>query len=147
LLKQLPNPSIHETALKPSDLIKEPDILKFFMEDIDSLLENYEPGRPENKPDVTKQLIEIREQREKMIQEHMLKQAEQQQQQQAMNMMSNPTFLQNKLNEQTMLIQQLSLENNQLKEKLSYLEDKIKQLITEKIQTLKSNRDEISSTI
>jgi glycosyltransferase involved in cell wall biosynthesis len=41
LLKQLPNPSIHETALKPSDLIKEPDILKFFMEDIDSLLENY----------------------------------------------------------------------------------------------------------
>ena len=147
MLKQLPNPSIHETALKPSDLIKEPDILKFFMEDIDSLLENYEPGRPENKPDVTKQLIEIREQREKMIQEHMLKQAEQQQQQQAMNMMSNPTFLQNKLNEQTMLIQQLSLENNQLKEKLSYLEDKIKQLITEKIQTLKSNRDEISSTI
>jgi hypothetical protein len=82
-----------------------------------------------------------------MIQEHMLKQAEEQQQQQAMNMMSNPTFLQNKLNEQTMLIQQLSLENSQLKEKLSYLEDKIKQLITEKIQTLKSNRDEISSTI
>ena len=73
-----------------------------------------------------------------MIQEHMLKQAEQQQ---LMNM-SNPTFLQNKINEQTVFIQQLSLENSQLKEKLAYLEDKIKQLITEKIQNVKYNTPE-----
>ena len=144
LLKQLPNPCIHETTLKPSDLIKQPDVLKFFMEDIDALLENYEPGKPEYKPDVTKQLLEIKEQREKMMQEHMMKQAEQQE---TMNMMSNPTFLQNKLNEQTVVIQQLSLENSQLRDKITYLEDKIKQLITEKIQNIRSNRPETSSSI
>ena len=63
------------------------------------------------------------------------------------NMMSNPTFLQNKLNEQTIFIQQLSLENSQLREKITYLEDKMKQLITEKIQNIRSNRPETSSSI
>ena len=147
LLKQLPNPCIHETTLKPSDLIKQPDVLKFFMEDIDSLLEAYEPGKPEHKPDVTKQLLEIKEQRERMIHEHMVKQAEEQETMNKINMMSNPTFLQNKLNEQTIFIQQLSLENSQLREKITYLEDKMKQLITEKIQNIRSNRPETSSSI
>ena len=145
LLQQLPNPCIHETTIKPSDLIKQSDVLKFFMEDIDSLLEVYEPGRLEHKPDVTKQLKEIKEQRDKMIQEHMMQQAEQQETMNKINMMSNPTFLQNKLNEQTVFIQQISLENTQLREKITYLEDKIKQLITEKIQNIKSNIPETSS--
>jgi hypothetical protein len=77
------------------------------------------------------------------MQAHMLKQAEQHK---TMNM-SNPIFLQNKLNEQTMIIQQLSLENSQLKEKLYYLEEKIKQLIAEKIQNFKSNNPETISSI
>ena len=34
----------------------EDHIKKFFMEDIDKLLENYAPGKPEMKPDVLKQL-------------------------------------------------------------------------------------------
>ena len=117
------------------------------MEDIDSLLEAYEPGKPEHKPDVTKQLLEIKEQRERMIHEHMVKQAEEQETMNKINMMSNPTFLQNKLNEQTIFIQQLSLENSQLREKITYLEDKMKQLITEKIQNIRSNRPETSSSI
>ena len=33
------------------------DSLKRFMENIDSDLENYLPGRPEKKPDVLKQMI------------------------------------------------------------------------------------------
>ena len=37
-------------------------------------------------------------------------------------------------NEQSIIIQQLTLENSELKEKIQYLEDKIKKLIQEKIQ-------------
>ncbi len=46
-------------------------IKKFFMEDIDGLLEHYEPGRPHMKPDALKQIKEIEEKREKMIEEAM----------------------------------------------------------------------------
>jgi hypothetical protein len=42
LLAQMPNPHVHETALKPSDIVKQPDLLKFFTEDIDILLEEYD---------------------------------------------------------------------------------------------------------
>ena len=138
LLKNIPDPNIHETELKPEDIVKEPEILKFFMEEINGLLDAYSPGKPENKPDVTKQLNEIKAQREIMIKEHMAKQAEYNENIMKIQGLTNPNILQNKLNEQTFIIQQLSLENNQLKEKLSYLEDKIKQLISEKISYLKS---------
>ena len=130
LLNQGPNPNIHETKLTPVDLVKEPEILKFFMEDIDKLLDNYEPGKPENKPDVTKQLKEIKESRENMIKEHMQKQTVFNK----LQMMSNPQSLQNTINEQGFLIQQLTNENSQLKDKVQYLEDKIKKLIGEKVQ-------------
>ena len=46
------------------DFIKEQDIKKFFMEDIDYLLEAYIPGRPENKPDVVQQTKELSIKRE-----------------------------------------------------------------------------------
>ncbi len=46
--------------------LKEPEIKKWFLEDIDETLENYEPGKPEKKPDVLKQMIEIEEKRRQM---------------------------------------------------------------------------------
>ena len=49
-------------------------------------------------------------------------------------MLTNPKSFQTKINEQSFMIKELLLENEQLKEKSKYLEDKIKQLITEKIQ-------------
>jgi len=45
----------------------EKDIKKFFMEDIDGLLEKYDPGKPEMKPDVLKQIKEIEAKRAEMI--------------------------------------------------------------------------------
>ena len=133
LLKQLPNPHVHETPVLPADLVKEPEILKFFMEDIDSLLDGYDPGRPEHKPDVTRELQLIKEKREIMIKEHMTKQAEYQESMNKMNIL-NPQAIQGKLNEQTYIIQQLTLENSQLQDKVKYLEDKIMKLINAKIQ-------------
>jgi glycosyltransferase involved in cell wall biosynthesis len=146
LLDQGPNPNMHDTKITPADLVKEPDILKFFMEDINSLLDAYDPGKPDKKPDVTKQLAEIRENREKMMKEHMEKQLQYQDTMNKLNMMNNPQAVQDKINEQSFIIQQLSNENDQLQDKVKYLEDKIKQLINEKIQErLKDKQNQLSS--
>jgi len=139
LLEQLPNPFVKEVEIKPADLIKEQEILKFFMEDIDSMLDAYEPGNLENKPDVQKELKIIKERREKMMQE----QRERQTQQQSS---MNPQVLQQKLNEQSYVIQQLSLENKQLNEKIKYLEDTVTKLIQDKIQEKKKKLEKDNNT-
>jgi len=144
LLKQGPNPNIHETKLTPADLVKEPEILKFFMEDIDELLENYQPGKPENKPDVTKQLRDIKENRENMIKEHIQKQTVFNNALNKLQTISNPQTLQNTINEQGFLIQQLTIENGELKDKLQYLENKLKKLISDKISEKVINLSQIN---
>jgi hypothetical protein len=139
LLESGPSPFIHETALTPADLVKEPEIYKFFMVDIDPLLATYEPGKPENKPDVAKQLLEIKATREIMMKDQMKKQQEYQE-----TMSKIQTLIDNKnpgqpmnVNELFGVIQKLTAENETLKKKITYLEDKMKQLITEKIQERK----------
>jgi glycosyltransferase involved in cell wall biosynthesis len=64
------NKTVEEFIRKP----EEKPIYDFFMNQIDGLLENYEPGHPKMKPDVLKQIKEIEEQREKMVKEEMAKQ-------------------------------------------------------------------------
>jgi len=49
------------------EFIKDKDIKEFYMEKIDSLLKDYKPGDPSNKPDVLKQLIEIEQERKKIM--------------------------------------------------------------------------------
>jgi len=77
--KLLDNPHpdfVKESTKKVTDFIcleKEAAIKKFFMEEIDPLLEKYEPGNPRMKPDVLKQIAEIEKDREKMMQEEMAK--------------------------------------------------------------------------
>lgn len=69
LLKN-PHPKlVKDSTKKVEDFIKKPSessIVKFFMEDIDGLLESYEPGRPINKPEVIKQTAEIKKKRAEM---------------------------------------------------------------------------------
>lgn len=120
LLNNGQNSNIHETTITPSDLVKEPELLNFFMKEIDGLLDSYDPGKPQNKPDVIKQIAEMKESRDKMMKEYIEKQ--------------NFT---NKINEQSTIIQQLTNQNSQLNDKVKYLEEKIKQIITEKIQERK----------
>lgn len=134
LLNQGPNPNMHETPLMPHDFIKEEEILKFFMDDVDALLDNYEPGNPIYKPDVTKQLAEIKINREKSIKEYIDNQAKYEDTMNKINMIMSPHAYQSKINEQSSIIQQLSMENNKLQDKVKYLEDKIKQLIHDRIQ-------------
>lgn len=69
LLKN-PESPVMRTSDKTVDMFilndYEAPIKKFFMEDIDGLLDNYEYGLPKNKPEVIKQTKEIKEKREKM---------------------------------------------------------------------------------
>jgi glycosyltransferase involved in cell wall biosynthesis len=51
----------------------EQPVKDFFLRDIDKLLEGYEPGLPNMKPDVLKQIKEIEAEREQMIKEEMEK--------------------------------------------------------------------------
>ena len=78
--KLLDNP--HPDYLKPSpktiDMFiqreNEKHIKKFFLEDIDAILEKYEPGHPRMKPDVLAQTKKIEEERNKQMREEMQKQ-------------------------------------------------------------------------
>lgn len=119
-----------------TDFIKEESILNFFMNDIDELLEFYELGDPKHKPDVLKQIKEVQKKREKMIEEHK-KQQETNSKMNSIVQNSKNIDYAKKIEEQNHLIMDLLRENSQLKEKNTYLENKIKELITTKIKELK----------
>ena len=129
LLKDGENNFMKSVSKTVEDFVKEPDILQFFMKDIDELLENYKPGDPIFKPDVLKQLSEIQIKREEKIQEYQ-------------KVMNSPPFmdLQNKLNQMSVFNQELNMENNLLKDKNKYLETKITQLIQDLIELKKQQK-------
>jgi len=128
------NPYIILSDKTVDDFVKEPDVKKFFMEDIDELLNDYDPGNPKHKPEVLKQIEEIKLKREEMIKQQ--QQQQEQQRKQIANM--NPIELANtyeaKLAEQGQMINSLMQENNGLKIKVDYLEKKISELITKAIK-------------
>ena len=80
-LLENPHPNYFKESPKTVDeFIKTPreiSIKKFFMEDVDDILAQYEPGEPKMKPDVLEQTKQIEENRKKMMQQA---QAQQQQQ-------------------------------------------------------------------
>jgi glycosyltransferase involved in cell wall biosynthesis len=70
-----PNPQFVKTSEKTVDAFfrkyNETDqkIRRFFMEEIDELLKGYDPGEPKHKPNVLKQINEIKEERENAMAE------------------------------------------------------------------------------
>jgi hypothetical protein len=82
LEEQGPNPFVKVSTKTVEDFVKEPEIKEFFINKIELLLDKYEPGRPENKPEVLKQIQEITEKRKKMQEDHQRQQMMQQGQQQ-----------------------------------------------------------------
>ena len=68
-----PNPSYTKESDKTvDDFIKEEDFKDFFTNKIDSLLKNYEPGKPEMKPDVLSQIDKIKQEREEQMKQAMM---------------------------------------------------------------------------
>ena len=147
------NPFVKLSDKKIENFVKEDVVTKkFFMEDIDNLLNEYVPGKPENKPDVLKQIEDLKSKRETMIR------------QQQNNLNQYNTILKKlnidvdgaiikdqkstpdgkvaidplkKINEMNMVINELLLENSELKDKVKYFDEKIKKVITEQIETKK----------
>jgi glycosyltransferase involved in cell wall biosynthesis len=128
LLQQAPNQFVKESNKTVDDFVKESNIKQFFLEDINNLLDNYEPGRPENKPDVIKQMETINKNRV----------AAQEKQQQMLQQQQ----IQQQLHNNHIVIQNLINENNQLKEKITYLESKIKLFFESKIAEKKQQLTE-----
>jgi hypothetical protein len=77
--KLLDNPHpdyFKESNKKVKDFIRKPEeakLKKFFLEDIDEILNSYEPGQPKMKPDVLEQTKVIEETRKKMVEEQQQK--------------------------------------------------------------------------
>jgi len=61
------NPDIvRDSPKKVMDFIKDHELRRFYMVELEKLLENYAPGRPEMKPDVIAQTRQMEQDREKM---------------------------------------------------------------------------------
>lgn len=65
LLEGNPDPTyVKPSRRKVKDFIKEEELYTFFMNDINDLIKDYDPGRPEMKPDVLRQLKKMEEERQ-----------------------------------------------------------------------------------
>jgi len=129
LLNDAPNQFVKESNFDVSDFIKDGELKNFYMEEVESLLSNYEPGRPENKPDVMIQIEALKKKREEMIAAH-----------QKSAPISVQQVIQNyekTIQDQTSIIDEIMKENKSLKNKAEYLDKKIKQLIDDRIAELK----------
>jgi glycosyltransferase involved in cell wall biosynthesis len=135
LLKQMPNPLINETTLTPSDFVKEPKVLKFFMEDINTILSSYDPGKTEHKQDVLNQIEKLRVDRENMAKEQMKKEYEYNETMTKIHLLSNPQLLQQKFNEVHTEYKQILDKNAFLKTKINTLKCEI--IFENKIEYIK----------
>ena len=64
------NPDVvRDSPKKVMDFIKDNDLRRFYMNELEGLLANYEPGRPEMKPDVIAQTLQLEKERAKMAQD------------------------------------------------------------------------------
>ena len=137
LLNQGNNPYVKLSEKKVTDFVKEEDIMKFFLEDIDKELDKYEQGKPEKKPEVLKQIQQINIKREEMIKEQRNKQIKFNEILHRNNIPLNNDLTKDpmtKINEMGIVINELLSENIKLIDKIKYLEEKITSIITEKIK-------------
>jgi glycosyltransferase involved in cell wall biosynthesis len=129
LLKE-PSPFVTESKYSVHNFIKNEELKKFYIEDVEKLLDAYAPGRPENKPDVMKQIEEIKKKREEMLAKH-------RQQQQGMQIQELVQNYEKTIQDQNQIINEIMKENRDLKSKVEYLDKKIKKLINDRIEELK----------
>jgi len=70
LLENLELTKTVETELKIDDYFIDSSLKQFYMTDMNVLLETYEPGRPEHKPELLKQMNLMEEERNRRMEEH-----------------------------------------------------------------------------
>jgi hypothetical protein len=133
VLLDKPSEMVKESNKRVTDFIKDDMILRFFMNDIDKLLDSYQPGRPENKPDVVKQIDTLTKNRQQM--ETQMQQMQQQMQAQMQQQMQQQ--VQQVKMQYESRIAQLTAENLTLKDKAEYLTKKMSDLIQKQIEQKK----------
>jgi len=119
-----PNHFIHESNVKVEEIVKEVNMRQFFMEDIDNILELYEPGKLENKPDVIEHMEKIKREREAAIKKNTedMEKVEAYKKVINNNNNNNNNKYEKKINDMMILIQELTRENGLLKERINQLE-------------------------
>jgi glycosyltransferase involved in cell wall biosynthesis len=70
LLENLELTKTVETELKIDDYFIDDSLKQFYMTDMNIILESYEPGRPEHKPELLKQMNLMEEERNRRMEEH-----------------------------------------------------------------------------
>jgi hypothetical protein len=138
-LLETPSPFVTLSEKTVDDFVKEPDIKTFFMETIDGLLDNYEPGKPIHKPEVFEQMEEMKKKREALIKQHQEQQQMQQMQQRQGPLLSSSQIdlvasYEKKLSDQSQMLQTVIQENSELRTKVGYLEKKINEIIKKSIK-------------
>jgi len=117
LLKQPENNFMKMSSKVINDFIKDEDIKDFFINKMDNLLEEYKPGKVENKPEVLKQITEIKEKKNKIIQDAII---------QKMETLSYKVIeMEKNLENKNLLIQVLMRDNVEMKKRIKVLEDRI----------------------
>jgi len=129
-LKDAPNKFCVQSEKTVDDFINEPELKAFYMNDVYELLKTYEPGKVENKPDVMRQMNEIQVKRSNELHKR----------QQDFTQLNKDQ----QINELDKIIQSLFQENKILKDKVNYLDDKIRQII--QMQIIK-NKESTASLI
>jgi glycosyltransferase involved in cell wall biosynthesis len=136
-----PHPDYLKESPKTVDMFirnkSELRVKNFFMNEIDKLLETYEPGEPKMKPDVLKQIKEIEAEREKMIQEEMEK----------MKQKNNSPIMLNRPGEEPVqlsnqdVVNIITQQQEQLKQFISKTQDLEKMVVTLQKQLLDKTRE------
>lgn len=121
-----PNQFVNISLLTVDNFIREPEMIQFYMNDVDSLLAVYEPGSPIHKKDVNDQIIVLKEEREKMMKDQqnsaMFKFEMQLRQELQMQLQQCVQHYEQKLAEKTRLVSEVLKRNKELTIKVAQLE-------------------------
>ena len=115
LLKQPEGQYMKMSSKSINDFIKDENIKDFFINKMDKLLQDYNPGKIENKPEVLKQIMGIKEKKNKIIQDAIVQNID----------TLNYKFIEmeKKMENKNSLIQILMRDNVEMKKRIKTLED------------------------
>ena len=152
MFEQKQDPQFFKESSKTVDMFikndNEQSIKSFFMEDIDKLLDEYDPGKPEMKPDVLKQIKEIEAKRAQMIAEHQKEHGPiilQREGQEPIQLTNGQVV--NIIEQQKQQLIELSKHNDQSKRFIQLLQEKVKTLTENGNNTNTSENEQLKQQI
>jgi ElaB/YqjD/DUF883 family membrane-anchored ribosome-binding protein len=149
-LLENPNPQFCKESFKTVNMfVKNPEIRDFYMNQIEKLLEDYEPGDPKMKPDVLSQIARMDKERAEEAAKHsgnstIMAEDENGKQIQLSNQQVIE-IIQNLQNENNELKKGIQSQNQQLQEIVKQANDKIQEIVNECNQRLNQTKTQIDN--